>query len=1158
MSHNFTEFNNPLRNRWGLPTSNTSSALLTAGTKGAQAAWSTAQIAVVAASVAIGVGAFMVAAAGLAVAAITTFNLNNYYYGEIGALKDALLVPSSPLFVNTTSSTVYLTCSPDDPFSLCAYATYINESIAVFNQFMINGTLPDFDNFTLPALGYSNGAPFMANVTNAKEAFDNLVGEALVLQAQIDALPATPTLLTLNYTNGAAFMTNVTNGKTALDNLVGEALVLQAQIDALPATPTPLSLNYTNGAAFMTNVTNVKEALDNLVGEALVQEGQIVTLQGQTTRLLTRKNTNYYVSANYGNDLTCDASASLPCATINKTMSLVPLTGEFAQATIVFDNGLYVETSYVAIKPNVVFAGNEIGTYIIFGAGAGLDGATWPSVVAGHVTFLRFGLIRCDAACTFDQSAAAPAGVFITMHFYNSTIQLNAPMTFTRGTTGNPYFAVSLESVVSTTGTITFQEMTAITWSLSGDNYSPIVINYNSTTTFNGGSPTISIDGFVSHTTVTVNNYASGLTVDWSIMGLINRDSATITRNYISGAIINVHGDVLSLGAINGGLLSTGAGSGSTQYLTLAPGLGYTPTTSGDWPTVPTNQQTANDELAARIVGITDGEQNTIHVEVFGNDATCQAGLGYPCLTLNGALAVANAHAAARVSIHLGPGIFLNPPGDTTPFRCGLDITGQDANTYLELANPTMDASSMNTYTTQCWFTLKSLQLALGGTWNFTAVGTSVTDWRVFMENVTFANSASPAYFSANSGFCWVGFIDVSANGGLGSITFTDMFMVMTDISLNNAVYIYQTAKAGFSEFHGFSIGTGGFHVINTYTSSSSSFFVYGGNNLNTLAWDFNTTAGATTLLRGDATTLGMINSGGGYGPASSGSGTLTITRETGAQGLGYTPTTSGDWSPAPTYQQTANDQLAARIKALENTPQRRFVLTFTANTTTSFAISTNVSTLYFSGCGGGSSGVGNTPGNGYGGNSGAGIIDFPVLNTGANFTVFYGAGGAGGPTSVDGQDTTISNGVLTITLEGGKSVSGANRGGHVLSGPETIITGAAGGGSPGNPAVFNGLVYGGSGGGVSDLSNPGKAGGYAALRQPRSNGGGTSGNSQGGGGGSSIFGLGGDGGTGSVPTDGAPGGLCAGGGGGGSDLVTASNGGAGGNGVLYAYYYVL
>ena len=508
-------------------------------------------------------------------------------------------------------------------------------------------------------------------------------------------------------------------------------------------------------------------------------------------------------------------------------------------------NGLYVESNYIAFKPNILLAGNEVGTLVVLDAGAGFDGGAWAATGTGYLSFLRLGLLRCEAACAFDMSAAVPnATIFSGLRFYNSTLQPNAPLSFRRRADTTSYFALTLESTVCNSGSIAFQDLTSLTWSISGNNDAAVSIAYNSSSTYSSSQPLVSIAGLVQRAAFSIANYAAGVTVDVTATGYVNAGSGAMSIVHSSGATINTHGDVQSYGAINGGFAVSGSGSGSTQYLTLAPGLGYT-------------------------------------------------------------------------------------------------------------------------------------------------------------------------------------------------------------------------------------------------------------------------------------------------------------------------PTTSGDWSPAPSNQQIANDQVASRLKSLESTPQRRFVLTFVGNATTSFALPTNITVLYFSGCGGGSSGAGNTPGNGYGGNAGAGMLDFPMFNTGTNFTVFVGAGGASGAASVSGESTTISNGPNTITLEGGQSTTGANRGGNIIFSGDTIVAGSAGGGSPGAAAVFNGLLYGGAGGGASNVGGVGLQGGYTPLFQGRANGGANSGNSQGGGGGSSIFGAGGAGATGSVSTDGSPGGPCAGGGGGGSDLVNPSNGGAGGNGLLYAYYYV-
>lgn len=398
------------------------------------------------------------------------------------------------------------------------------------------------------------------------------------------------------YTNGASFMVGGTTAEDGFNNLV-----IQFQNGTIPAN----RVTYTNGAApFMSNVTESDMALDNLVGEAIVHTGQITTLQGQTTRLLATTSLEYYLSVTYGNDLTCDGSKSLPCASVYRLLQLLSnVTGQYSQISLIFDNGFYQETNFVALKPNLIFVGNEGGTLLSFYGGLGLDGGSWAATGTGFVTFLRFASLQCVVACDFDMSAAVPSGpIFSIFNFYNTTLYPNANMLFKRRTDTSSYYAVYMESVVvNAANTIVFQDLTYVSWSLSGDNYALLYFNYNSTSTYGSGVPIVNMNGLVSHNLIVMNNYAVGVIVDWSLMGVINRDAATLTRNYLSGASINVHGDIHSLGSINGGLLTTGAGSGTMEYLTNAIGLGVDLTVPADWTVpLPTNQQEVNDQLASR------------------------------------------------------------------------------------------------------------------------------------------------------------------------------------------------------------------------------------------------------------------------------------------------------------------------------------------------------------------------------------------------------------------------------------------------------------------------------------------------------------------------------------------------------------------------------
>jgi hypothetical protein len=519
------------------------------------------------------------------------------------------------LSIDSTGLTA--TC-PSGDTNLCTEITSINNQITVINDRLniTNGT-----SISASSVGYNGYQPYYTtNVTTIEEAaddtsvrlYDNVISISLTpsrfpaLSFPTDQITvdedigrrlrlletATPTNstattslpaanITYTPTNSSNWNPAPTELQTAEDQLAARVSTLE---HATAANVTLSSLSYTNGAFFMTNVSNGNAAFNNIVGELLVHDAQITTLQGQmttvqgqTSQLLTRKNRDWHVSATYGNDATCDGSASLPCATASRTMLFFSnSSSQFAQNSIIFDNGFYSEPAYVYIPPNTLFIGNEIGTLLIFGAGAGLHPYAWSTTGTGFVTFLRFGLIRCTGApCAFDTSTVLPlVPVFASFRFYNSTLETVTPFSFTRAAGTSSYFELRMESTVISGGTITLQDLTSLTWDLSGDLYTILSINYNYTSTYGSGTPTINLNGLVAHNNIVVNNFAPTLLVDWSLLSVILRDAATMTRNYVSGASINVHGDVLSLGSINGGLLSTGAGSGTTEYLTNAYGLG--------------------------------------------------------------------------------------------------------------------------------------------------------------------------------------------------------------------------------------------------------------------------------------------------------------------------------------------------------------------------------------------------------------------------------------------------------------------------------------------------------------------------------------------------------------------------------------------------------
>ena len=533
-----------------------------------------------------------------------------YFFNRFATLPPpqyAYTVPfngSSPRF-NTSAPTVgaalnYLADNENLLFLLIAQILATPPATANAYTTTFNGTNPLFN----------QSAPTVGVALNQLAANDNILFTAI---AQILATPpATANAYTTTF-NGSnpLFNQSAPTVGVALNQLAANDNILFTAIAQILATPPATANAYTttyNGTSpnFVPSVGTVGAALDYL--------------GTSNTLLRARKDLNYYISATYGSDVTGDGSRQLPFATLFRALQAsANVTNQFAQISFIFDNGLYSESNYIPIKPNFLFVANEIGVLLIFAGGAGLDGGSWAATGTGYVSFLRFGLIRCDAVCDFDMATAVPStSIFSVFKFYNSSIILNAPMNFRRRADTTSYFGVVMESVVSTGSTITMQDITAISWSLSGDTYSNLNIAYNSSSTYSSSTPTIAINGLVAYGTNTIVNSAFGITVDATILAYISKGSSTMTLVTSAGTGFNTHGDVLSYGVINGGILQTGAGTVGFQYLTMAIGLGVTTTVPAHWKTPhPVNQQEADDQFAKRIYDIEIQIKSEYHVNAW-------------------------------------------------------------------------------------------------------------------------------------------------------------------------------------------------------------------------------------------------------------------------------------------------------------------------------------------------------------------------------------------------------------------------------------------------------------------------------------------------------------------------------------------------------------
>lgn len=125
----------------------------------------------------------VVAAFSLAAFSMGTFNtvsILNTYQPLTNRLSDAIFGDDAPLLIAPPYNASLQCPTTSGRADLCTYFSYVNHSIAVFNQFMINGTV---DNDTLSTLPYTNAAPFMSGVNNGKTALDALVTEVTAVSA---------------------------------------------------------------------------------------------------------------------------------------------------------------------------------------------------------------------------------------------------------------------------------------------------------------------------------------------------------------------------------------------------------------------------------------------------------------------------------------------------------------------------------------------------------------------------------------------------------------------------------------------------------------------------------------------------------------------------------------------------------------------------------------------------------------------------------------------------------------------------------------------------------------------------------------------------------------------------------------------------------------
>jgi hypothetical protein len=330
-------------------------------------------------------------------------------------------------------------------------------------------------------------------------------------------------------------------------------------------------------------VINYYDDSGNLIAKQLpvtsYNQGQVLTVGSDNTptiapTILPSFGQTVYVSKS-GNDATGNGSFTQPYLTISQAMASITDAASSKYYQILVSAGTYTEN--VVLKPAVFLCGNGGGGE----AGAVRINGTLTLNSAFSTTAARAGLqnIAVLSNVTFDL-ASIGGGVSTTLDCFNFSCLGNFLWTG-RGAT---------DGIFWTTGYCI------------------------GTSTFTGGAPTCSLVQFVgnwigqdSASVPTAQTYVSCYFVNGTQNIVDNGAGQTIVRLFgcpaligsltINGVGCTVYADIASLPATSGLTLTS---SPTLVRFTDAFGMNFSPTTSGDWQTSPTQVHGALDALATR------------------------------------------------------------------------------------------------------------------------------------------------------------------------------------------------------------------------------------------------------------------------------------------------------------------------------------------------------------------------------------------------------------------------------------------------------------------------------------------------------------------------------------------------------------------------------
>ncbi len=877
----------------------------------------------------------------------------------------------------------------------------------------------------------------------------------------------------------------------------------------------------------------------------------------------------------FGNDATCMIGAAYPCLTLNGALTLLGNLSLSNVYSIEIGAGTFSSIpggTSVPFPCNVVISGQGSDTVVSLAGQVmnsySMNVSSTCSLTLRDIKFLLITSSTNLATVNLSPFIFTMTNVYIASTFSNNFIitgNVNSTLLLKQVTTDTNLQYLDIYDITIIADNLFVGGILRITCATI--THAVIMHNFQ-----------VGINGFLIN-----NNVASGL-LQLYLYGGSNLFQQIWIINTVAGGATTLYGDE-TIGMIrNGGNYGpsvTGAGTFTFVRENSGYGIAYAGLIASYWTSlgfsVPVEVQTAIDDLVFYMNSVngrlgaleTMPPSHIIYIDFFGDDATCQpANPRLPCASPTKASSlIGNATDSNTMWIfQFSTGYwFLNP---SFQWPCNVIFRGTE-NTYLYFNGTTVDVGkalgvNAGTCITKLLYLTIIPQTAI--TIDFSSLP-SLTYIEIDWLNCTINFGAFPITFIGNGNYNLMQidtmFIGAATFFTLYNFNFNGIndqkYLIPFLFYSNNGNSLYFEVKNAifYSYLNISSIGAVT-TLIKLYKISEEQntpllFNVYGNNTL--------------TVLECDDNSCGLTNVG---LAAFTGSASVQIRGNTDLKGT-YVRNINGDFITAnfpsitfPAPAKALMNDVGVRLTNLETTTLTKvtkITATATANTTTTISVPLTVTTVYLFACGAGSAGMGNAL---QGGNSGAALFNFPFVNRG-NITVTVGYGGQ--TTSDAGQDTVITDGVVTITLEGGQSPATTNRGGHLIFNGFTIITGAAGGAvgagltSPGNPAVFNGGMYGGAGGGNRDTTSQGGTnGGYAALN----NAGGVAGTpnspfASGPGGASSPYGIGGTGANGNtVQLNGAPAtGFCAGGGSGNTNSGPISFGGAGSDGMFYLVYYI-